>query len=37
MDRMFVGIEYLFGTREDKDLERGEANRVQMSFGFFLP
>ena len=37
MDHMFVGVEYLFGTREDKDLQRGEANRVLMSFGFFLP
>ena len=37
MDHMFVGVEYLLGTIEDKDLQRGEANRVLMSFGFFLP
>ncbi len=36
-ERMFVGVEYLFGTRENKDGSQGEANRVQASFGFYLP
>ncbi|MFV1968085.1 MAG: DcaP family trimeric outer membrane transporter, partial [Pirellulaceae bacterium] len=37
IERMFVGIEYLFGARENVDRSRGEANRVQASFGFYLP
>lgn len=37
IERMFMGVEYLFGTRENKNWERGEANRVQASFGFYLP
>ena len=36
-ERMFVGVEYLFGTRQNKDGSQGEANRVQASFGFYLP
>ena len=37
IERMFVGVEYLFGTRENVDGSRGEANRAQASFGFYLP
>jgi len=37
VERMFVGIEYLYGTRVDKDRDTGKANRVQTSFGFYLP
>ncbi len=36
-DRLFLGIEYLFGTRENNNGRRGEANRIQASFGFYLP
>lgn len=36
-ERVFTGIEYLFGTRENIDGSRGEAHRIQTSFGFFLP
>ncbi len=36
-EQMFVGIEYLYGTRTDRDGSQGFANRVQMSFGFHLP
>jgi hypothetical protein len=35
--RVYCGIEYLFGTRENFDDSRGEANRLQMSFIFELP
>ncbi len=37
LERMFAGIEYLYGTRVDKDRNTGNANRLQMSFGFYLP
>jgi hypothetical protein len=30
-DKAFVGIEYLRGTREDKDGDSGDANRIQCS------
>ncbi len=36
-DRVFVGVEYLYGTREDVSGAQGTAHRLQMSFGFFLP
>lgn len=36
-ERVFCGIEYLYGVREDVSGARGEANRLQMSFGFYLP
>lgn len=36
-ERVFCGVEYLYGTREDVSGARGEAHRIQMSFGFFLP
>ncbi|QDT47583.1 Porin subfamily protein [Symmachiella dynata] len=36
-ERFFMGVEYLYGTREDVDGGRGEANRIQSSFGFYLP
>jgi hypothetical protein len=35
--RVYCGVEYLFGTRENVDGSRGEANRLQMSFIFELP
>lgn len=31
-----AGVEYLYGTREDNDGQRGHANRVMFSFKFFL-
>lgn len=36
-ERVFVGIEYLYGLRDDVSRARGTANRLQMSFGFYLP
>lgn len=36
-DRVFCGIEYLYGKREDVSGETGTAHRIQLSFGFFLP
>lgn len=36
-ERVFCGIEYLYGIREDVSGARGEANRLQMAFGFYLP
>jgi hypothetical protein len=33
-DRSWAGVEYLFGSREDQDGSRGEANRVQLSVRF---
>ena len=37
VERMFADIEYLYGTRVDNDRNTGNANRLQMSFGFYLP
>jgi outer membrane DcaP-like protein len=37
VERFYWGVEYLFGTREDVDGARGEANRLQMSVIFALP
>jgi len=36
-ERTQVGIEYLYGTRENVDGGSGEANRLQMAFIFDLP
>lgn len=36
-ERVFCGIEYLHGLREDASGAEGDANRLQCSFGFFLP
>ena len=36
-DRVFCGIEYLNGLREDIGGATGDAHRLQSSFGFFLP
>lgn len=36
-ENVFWGVEYLHGTRRDQSLARGEANRIQVSCGFFLP
>jgi hypothetical protein len=37
VERVYCGVEYLFGTRRNVDGGRGEANRVQMSFILELP
>jgi hypothetical protein len=36
-ERVFCGIEYLYGIREDVDRDSGNANRLQMACGFYLP
>lgn len=36
-DRITVGIEYLYGTRTDKDLQSAGAHRVQCAMIFDLP
>lgn len=36
-DRVFWGVEYLYGLREDVGGARGDAQRIQTSFGFYLP
>jgi hypothetical protein len=36
-ERVFCGIEYLYGIREDVDGDSGDANRLQVAIGFFLP
>jgi hypothetical protein len=33
-ERMGVGFEYLYGTRENKDDQSGEANRIQLAFQY---
>lgn len=35
--RVFYGAEYLYGIRDDVSGAQGAANRLQVSFGFFLP
>ena len=37
VDRVNVGIEYLYGLREDIDRQVGVAHRVQVAFIFKLP
>jgi hypothetical protein len=37
LERVRVGIEYLYGLRENVDREVGSANRVQAAFIFDLP
>jgi hypothetical protein len=37
LENYFMGIEYLYGIRQNVDLQDSEANRLQMSFGFYLP
>jgi DcaP outer membrane protein len=37
IERFYLGGEYLFGTRENVDGARDEANRLQVSFIFELP
>ena len=34
VERMGVGMEVLYGTRENKDGQRGEATRIQMAFQY---
>ena len=36
-ERVFVGVEYLYGARQNVDGAVGSANRMQFSCGFFLP
>ena len=36
-DRITVGIEYLYGTRTNKDLQSADAHRVQCAVIFDLP
>ena len=33
-ERVMIGLEYLYGIREDKDGDTGDASRVQMSFQY---
>jgi hypothetical protein len=35
--RVFTGVEYPYGVRDDVGGASGAANRLQMSFGFYLP
>ena len=37
LDRVHVGIEYLYGLRENVDRTVGAANRMQAAFIFDLP
>lgn len=34
VERMGVGLEYMFGSRENRDGQTGEANRIQMAFQY---
>ncbi len=36
-ERVFWGVEYLYGVRTNQSLDSDNARRLQMSFGFFLP
>lgn len=36
-ERVFWGVEYLHGIRENQNRDSASANRLQMSFGFYLP
>ena len=37
LERVDVGIEYLYGKRENFDGQSALANRVQVAFIFYLP
>jgi hypothetical protein len=37
LPRLRYGIEYLYGSRTDKDSAQGEAHRVQFSVRYDLP
>ncbi|MCR9208533.1 MAG: porin [bacterium] len=37
IDRVFIGIEYLYGKRENQNSDQADATRLQMTFGFYLP
>ena len=37
LPRLSYGIEYLYGSRTDKDFAQGEAHRVQFSVRYDLP
>ena len=36
-ERVFAGVEYLHGVRENINRERADANRLQFACGFYLP
>ncbi|MEM9825552.1 MAG: DcaP family trimeric outer membrane transporter [Planctomycetota bacterium] len=36
-DRVFWGVEYLYGERVNQDRRDADATRLQMSLGFYLP
>lgn len=36
-DRVFWGVEYLYGIRENVNGDNADAHRLQSSFGFYLP
>lgn len=36
-ERVFCGIEYLYGVRQDVSGDSGSANRLQIACGFYLP
>lgn len=36
-ERVFCGVEYLHGVRQDVSGAEGAANRLQFAFGFYLP
>ena len=36
-DRFFTGVEYLNGTRTNRNGQKAQANRLQFSLGFYLP
>ncbi len=37
VDRVNIGIEYLYGVRENVNREKGHAHRLQSAFIFYLP
>ena len=37
VDRVNVGVEYLYGVRENVDREKSDAHRLQAAFIFYLP
>lgn len=36
-ERISIGVEYLYGTRQDFDGHKGKANRVQFAVTYYLP
>lgn len=37
IDRVRLGVDYLFGTREDQDRSHGSAHRIQFAVWYYLP